>query len=304
MTVSVQPENSPGNDSIWHSFALTCKPGFEEIVSHILFTSGFSGIEETTLSDTVQLTAYIPSTTPVPVILEQLNKELGILTGRIGEQIAEISSVTDIPFTDWEREWRKGLEPVETGRLFVIRPSWATYENIDNRLEIIIDPKMAFGTGNHATTVLCLEMIEQLPVKGTSVLDAGCGSGVLSIAAAKCGAASVYGFDHDHFSVENARENISINSVTCVVTIEQCSLESVVTGRHDIVFANMISGVLIPNIQLFHTFLAEDGRIVFSGILAEEENMFRAACEQAEFHIDEVTCRDEWIALLARQAAQ
>ncbi len=167
----------------------------------------------------------------------------------------KVLSIKEIPNEDWEKAWRTGLEAIEVGSRLIIRPSWITYSSRNDRIEIIIDPKMAFGTGSHATTYLCLDALERLNPEGLSVMDAGCGSGILSIAAAKLGARRVYGFDNDAFSVGNALENTQLNSVNDVVIIEHADLTTLEAARYDLVLANIISGVLIPNLPLFRTLI-------------------------------------------------
>ena len=158
---------------------------------------------------------------------------------------------------------------------------------------------MAFGTGSHATTYLCLETLEKINLNGLSVLDAGCGSGILSIAAAKIGAQRVCGFDNDTFSVKNALKNIRINSVNDKVIIEEAELETVKVKPCDLVLANIMSSLLIPNLPIFRSFLRPHGTVIFSGLLAEEETLFTESLQKERFRIFEITRRDEWIAIHA-----
>ena len=158
---------------------------------------------------------------------------------------------------------------------------------------------MAFGTGSHATTYLCLEFLDTIEMNGLSVIDAGCGSGVLSIAAAKLGARSVYGFDSDPFSVRNALENLKINGADDTVIIEEAELETVQAEPCDLALANIISGVLISNLPILRSFLKPGGKIIFSGLLAEEETGFAESLKKERFSLLSVTKRDEWIAVQA-----
>ncbi|MFC1551298.1 50S ribosomal protein L11 methyltransferase [Candidatus Latescibacterota bacterium] len=298
---------SIGCDS-WCSVSIECEPGFEDILSTSIFDSGFSGLEETKIfshASHTLFTAFFPQTSDHNTPLAAFERELNEMAARLGKMPGRIVSVGEVPFEDWEMSWREGLDAIEIGTTLVVRPSWVEYTNSGSRVEIIIDPKMAFGTGSHATTYLCLEALEEYhlagKIDGISVLDAGCGSGVLSIAAAKFGARTVHGFDYDGFSVENAVENIGINNVGDRVTIENAELAAFKTDPCDIVFANMISGVLVPNLAVFHSFLGPDGEIVFSGILAEEQTYFTESLTHEGFVPLKVTRRDEWIAVYARE---
>ena len=288
----------PHSGRVWKSACIDCEPGFEDLVSDLIFDAGFSGLEERAVSGGTRFIAYyisLPHFDPLPVLAKALDRHA--LDSNIPP--ARILSVETVPDTDWGTRWREGLGAVEAGRRLVVRPSWVEYDNADGRIEIIIDPKMAFGTGGHATTRLCLEALERLDLGGRTVLDAGCGSGVLSIAAAKLGASRVFGFDNDPFSVENACENILLNGVADRVSVEVNDLSLLEPEPADIVLANLISGVLVAHLTRFRAFLAPGGVAVFSGLLAEEEGYFLAHLRREGFCICAVERRDEWIAVIA-----
>ena len=283
---------------LWKSVCIACEPEFEDLVSTLIFESGFSGLEERNESGSFQFKAYYPlSFSPDP--LDTLQKLLETTFGKDAGKRVGISAVETIPDEDWKTRWRAGLGAVETGKRLVVRPSWVDYSNRDDRIEIIIDPKMAFGTGSHATTFLCLEALERLNIAGCSVIDAGCGSGVLSIAAAKLGASRVFAFDNDPFSVDNACENVLINGVQDVVQVELAELEKVKPSPADLVLANIIYHVLVRQIPLFRSFMNPGGRIVFSGLLADQETSFLENMQKEGFHILSVSHREEWIAVIA-----
>ena len=283
---------------LWHSVRCLCEPGFEDVVSSGIFESGFSGLEELSDNGRTLFTAYY-SHSGHPDILVRFRQKIEEI-GSFSDSIpCKILSVDDVPDEDWETTWREGLEPIEIGERLVIRPSWTTYSNTDNRLELIIDPKMAFGTGGHPTTRLCLEELTEMKIEGLTVIDAGVGSGVLSIAAVKLGARSVFGFDHDPFSVENAQENIGLNGVDDCITIAEGRLEAMAPEPADVVFANMISSVLLPNLSHFHDFMKQGATIVFSGLLATEQAAFLEALTTHGFRGGKVRRMEEWIAVPA-----
>ncbi len=284
-------------NSVWRAVRIICKPGFEDIVSGIIFESGFSGLEETFEERNVIFTAFYRRFPEIGNPADCLSNALEKRALALGNPLARVIDEKDVPERDWETLWRQGLKAVEVGAGIVIRPSWVDYFNPDGRIEIVIDPKMAFGTGGHETTRLCLEILERMDVRGASMLDAGCGSGVLSIAAAKLSAAHVVGFDNDSDSVDNARENVTINGVEDRIVIEKADLANYEPGRFSIVFANIISSVLISHLGRFQTFLETGGRVVFSGLLTDEETLFTCHLENEGFAVIEVSRLNEWVAV-------
>jgi len=269
------------------------------MITSCIFESGFSGLEEHTADDRILIKAYYHHTAHSPDQLEKFKRSITAIPIFEKNGHFEIQSVEDIPDQDWEVNWRHGLTANEIGSRFVVRPSWIDYTTDGSRIEIIIDPKMAFGTGGHATTRLCMEMLENIHRDGLTVIDAGCGSGILSIAAVKLGAESVFGFDHDSFSVENALENIRLNGVEDSITIVEADIMAVAPEPAGLVLANMISGVLIPGLSKLHGFLIPEGTVVFSGLLAEEETLFADALDKEGLRIIEKSQADEWIAVKA-----
>ncbi len=286
-------------DVSWRALQIECEPGFEDIIGTIIFESGFSGLEEHEKSGRMVYTAYYPRKFQKPDPHENLQKTLRELSTKISKIPGHILSIDDVPVEDWEFSWRDGLGAVKVGSRLVVRPSWINYENIDNRMEIILDPRMAFGTGNHATTYLCLDALEKIDLKDMSIVDAGCGSGILSIAAAKLGARRVHGFDSDPFSVKNAIENIEINDVGDIVIIEEAEIKTVNAEPCDLVLANLVSGILIPVLPSLRNFLKPLAIIIFSGILADEETLFTESLMKEGFRHHGITRKDEWIAVQA-----
>lgn len=292
----IRPEN------MWRSVTIQCKPGFEDIVTLGIFESGFSGFEERTASPDILYKAYCLKNDGSPDALERFSAFLKNASGKDGEPPAEIVSVEEVPDEDWEASWREGLGVVEIGKRLAIRPSWVDYDNKDERVEIIIDPKMAFGTGSQETTRLCLEIIEKSSLKDVSILDAGCGSGVIAIASVKLGARCAIGFDIDPFSITNAEENTRSNRVHDYVTVYQADIRHVEPGHFNLVVANIISGILTPIIDRFHSFLMPGGRIIFSGILKEEEKEFVALLKKNRFRVCQVKRIAEWVAIEVEEA--
>lgn len=199
---------------------------------------------------------------------------------------------------DWNENWKKYFKAFEIGKKLAICPSWEEYDNADNRTVISLDPGAAFGTGSHATTSLCLEVLEQRVSDNTTVLDIGTGSGILAIAADLLGAKSAIGVDIDAQSVKTAIQNAEINGVSDKTEFLVGDLADKISGKYDIVCANIVADVVIRLFENVADFMKEDGILIVSGIIdmraAEVEN---SAIEHG-FKIAESLMREEWHAYI------
>jgi ribosomal protein L11 methyltransferase len=200
---------------------------------------------------------------------------------------------------DWQAEWRRFFVPVWATPNLVVRPSWIPLELESGQIEVVIDPQMAFGTGGHESTQLCLRLAESTWRQGGRCLDLGCGSGVLAIAVAKMGAVGVVALDVDPLSVTNTRDNLAVNGIVSGVEVGQGSIEAA-TGEFDMVLANILSGVLLPMLPKIKRRLKPEGVVVFSGLLAKEGEMFGAAVETAGLRVEECIEKNGWISMAAR----
>lgn len=212
---------------------------------------------------------------------------------------------------DWTATWRRGLKPRRIGRL-VVTPSWESPELGDGDLVVVIDPEMAFGTGEHASTRGVLRLLQQAYRGGDRVLDVGAGSAILSIAAARLGAAEVLAVEADEDAIGNARDNIERNGVADVVELVHALVDDDYLarqgdGRFDLILANVLSGVLVPLLPAFRRALAPSGRLILAGILQEESERVAAAAERAGFTLLAEDREEEWWSALfevgARQGA-
>jgi ribosomal protein L11 methyltransferase len=182
-------------------------------------------------------------------------------------------SMAEVPDRDWEAEWRRTLSPIRVGHTWLIRPSWQSGDGFD-RIPIIIDPKMAFGTGTHPTTQLCLVELEDLVRPEMSVLDVGAGTAILSIAAARKGAKKVVAVEIDEVAVECARENVELNGVPGIVQLVTGTLADVPRQPYDLIVANIEARTLTAIASDLRPYLAKGGYAVFSGILEMEADQF------------------------------
>ncbi len=184
-------------------------------------------------------------------------------------------AVAEVPDEDWGEAWKKGLGPMRIGRAFV-RPSWVEAPVPPGMAEVVLDPGMAFGTGTHPTTSLCLAALSELldARPGAAVLDVGTGSGLLAIAARKLGAGRVAGNDNDPVAVAVARENAARNGVEVALTAE--GLESI-AGEFELVVANILANTLVELAPAIAAKVAPGGAVLLSGILGPQEGEVRAA---------------------------
>jgi ribosomal protein L11 methyltransferase len=208
---------------------------------------------------------------------------------------------------DWEDAWKTHYKPIPIGTKLVIQPAWLPSEDRD-RIPILMDPGMAFGTGTHPTTQLCLAAIEDYLQIGQSVIDIGCGSGILSIAAAYLGAKQVLALDIDSIALQNARKNIERNDVSDIVSLSHGSLDLLLdeipsprVPAH-LVIANIITKTLEVMIQtgLGKTILPE-GTLILSGILDHQVGIIQSACDEAGLRIIETRNMDDWQAVIIKQ---
>lgn len=209
---------------------------------------------------------------------------------------------------DWLEAWRRGLKPRRIGRL-VVTPSWESPDLGEGDLAVVIDPEMAFGTGEHASTRGVLRLLQQAFRAGDRVLDVGAGSAILSIAAARLGAPEVLAVEADEDAIENARYNIERNGVADVVEfvhalVDDDFLAGQGDGRFDLILANILSGVLVPLLPAFRRALASSGRLILAGILDEESERVAEAAERAGFTLLAEDREEEWWSALFEVAGR
>jgi len=209
---------------------------------------------------------------------------------------------------DWAEAWKEHFPVQHVGRRLVIRPSWRRHEATTDELVISLDPGMAFGTGLHPTTRLCLALIEDVADRGlvrdARALDVGCGSGILAIAAALLGARSVLGVDTDPLAVETTLKNAASNGLLGKITAKRGSVPLADdTSQFDIVLANLVASLLIDLAEPLAGALKSDGRLIASGIFADRESEVRTACESAGLRIVGDRHEGDWVALETERAA-
>ncbi len=185
----------------------------------------------------------------------------------------------------WFRKSQKEFVPKKVSRHFVVKPTWQTYTGRPWETVIEIDPQMAFGTGHHFTTRFCLQMLDKWGRSVSSVLDMGCGTGILAIAAAKIGIPKVTAFDNDPLAVKTARENAKINQVARAIRFQTCDLAQYQPRKQELIFANIISGVLLKYKKKIFASVAKNGLLFVTGITREESQKFLHAFQTKAFQL-------------------
>lgn len=268
---------------------ISLKDDFHELLIAELFDLDFEGFE--------QEDDLLVATIPAHHFDDSKREEIEQKLMSFGGEPSILSEKTIAP-QNWNKEWERSIKPQTIGQ-FYVHPTWSIIEeDLGDKIELLIDPKMAFGTGYHATTRVMLEWLPEVIKEGDKVLDAGTGTGILAIAALKLGAKSAFGFDIDEWSETNARENILLNQVENL-EVKLGSTEVIPTGeKYDVILANINRNALIELIPEFLKFLKKGGHLLLSGLLEEdEEMMLQQPALQKITHID-TRQHLEWIAIL------
>ena len=200
--------------------------------------------------------------------------------------------------SDWADNWKQYFHPIEIGERLAICPSWEKYDNVGGRHVLTIDPGAAFGTGTHDTTKLCLTVLERVCRAGDTLLDVGCGSGILALSALILGCETACGVDIDPLAVKVAKENAALNGLADRVDFACGDLVEAVTGQYDIVCANIVADVIIKLCDSVPPFMKENGLFVCSGIIDTREDDVRAKLYETGFTVKERMESGGWVALV------
>ena len=206
-------------------------------------------------------------------------------------------TVRQIPGLDWNAEWAASVKPISIGQRIVIRPSWETANCSKHSIEIVLDPKQAFGTGHHATTQLLLEWIEELIQGGEHVLDVGTGSGILAMVALRLGAGSALGLDHDSVAMDCAKEYAAMNGFDDELSLHVGTLDALDPIEADLILANLDCETLLSMIGQFKHFLKNSGKMLLSGILVDDYREIAGAYASEGWIECEVREREGWLAI-------
>lgn len=219
--------------------------------------------------------------------LEQLGKNINI-----GE-FFKIETTT-IQDSDWENSWKDYFDILNIGEKFVIVPTWREYENEEDKYVINIDPGMAFGTGGHETTSLCIKNLEKYVKPHDNVIDVGCGSGILSIAASYLTDGSLKAVDLDKLAVDVSRENFALNNLENRIEVEEASLLTKETKKYDVIVANILAHIIELMLEDAYKLLEDGGYFITSGIIKDKKDELLEKMLEQGFKLVEETSDNEW----------
>ncbi|MCA1031808.1 50S ribosomal protein L11 methyltransferase [Bacillus timonensis] len=246
--------------------------------------------------------AYLPVTSFLGETVEEIKVSINNLIAfdiDLGHNKVTISEVNE---EEWATAWKKYYHPVKISERFTIVPTWETYEPVSSdELIIELDPGMAFGTGTHPTTVMCIQALEKTVKQGDTVVDVGTGSGVLSIAAAMLGAKSVKALDLDTVAVESARLNLKLNKVHDIAKVSQNNLLDNIEGPVDLIVANILAEIILRFTDDAAKIVKPGGLFITSGIINTKKQEVKEGLIDAGFSIEETLLMEDWVAFIARK---
>jgi ribosomal protein L11 methyltransferase len=287
----------------WLEVSVTVENEAAEVVAEVLSRYVYRGVAieagpEGWNAGPVVVKAYLPADDQLQATKRRIEEALWHLG-----QIRPIPAPTFRPVAeeDWAEAWKERLDVLRIGQHVVIRPSWREYASEPKDVVIQLDPGMAFGTGLHPTTQMCLVVLEELTRPETTVLDLGTGSGILAIAAARLGAGRVLAVDNDPVAVKTARGNVVTNGVQGTVSVVCGSLADV-PGSYDLVVVNILARVIVEMMQEgLANRVRPGGRLITAGIIADQEPEVVAALEQKRLALVERRQTGDWVCLVAEQ---
>ena len=288
-----------------------------EIVESILLDYGSTGVaieDPTTLEENLHddfgtIVELSPTDFPdVGVIVKGYINELNFDDGTFTRFKAELEQLgqninigeffkietTTIKDSDWENSWKDYFDILNIGEKFVIVPTWREYENEENKYVINIDPGMAFGTGGHETTSLCIKNLEKYVKPHDNIIDVGCGSGILSIAASYLTDGEIKAVDLDKLAVDVSHENFALNNLENRIAVEEASLLTKETKKYNVIVANILAHIIELMLDDAYKLLEDGGYYITSGIIKDKKDELLEKMLKRGFKLVEETSDNEW----------
>ena len=279
------------NEQNWIEVNVNINPSLLDTISNDIFSLGADGLEEA--DDLVKI--YFQS--------QQWNEsKLNLLVETISRFNPDFNSsyihTKNIPFQDWTENWKENFKLFYLTDKIIIKPDWDEYQPQKSEIVITISPKMAFGTGHHETTQLVMLMLQKYVNKGQRMMDAGTGSGILAILAAKLGADEITVFDNDPVAAENTKENFLQNNINIKHNIICGVLDDIEQSEYDIIVANIDRCVLLGMPGKFLDYIKPGGKLILSGLLSRDEDKILTAYEEFNWKVVEKDQKGAWIVLV------
>jgi ribosomal protein L11 methyltransferase len=284
---------------IWQEISIAAPYEYVEPISYLFSRYGHGLSMELDSAGRVLFRTYLPNTSQ-----RRLARiDVGVRLVNLLHSLGELTVRPLPPDQDWQNAWKAHFSLLKLGQHLVIKPSWIPYVAAAEDVVIDIDPGMAFGTGYHPTTYTCLEALEQLLETGMEVLDLGTGSGILTIAAVKLGAAHVVALDIDPQAVRAARQNLRRSDVAQQVSLAQGTVphKLVRSGQFDLAVANISARVVPKRAPFILPALKPSGFFIASGIMSAQQQQVGDALREAGFSLVQVLDREEWVSLVCRR---
>ncbi|PRR83927.1 50S ribosomal protein L11 methyltransferase [Clostridium vincentii] len=242
---------------------------------------------------------YFPDEENIEEILSYIKEKVEEIKGLgIDVGLGRVESIK-IHEEDWANTWKKYFKPLKIGEKIVVKPIWEEYEQKDSELIVELDPGMAFGTGDHETTKMCIQALEKYVEKDSTVFDVGCGSGILAISAAKLGAKKAVGVDLDPVAVKSALENVAYNNLDNIEILHGNLIE-VIEGKADIVVANILAEIICILAEDVSRVLKSGGYFITSGIIHDRVEMVTNKLEECGFVVETVNKDGKWNCIIAK----
>lgn len=251
--------------------------------------------------DGVIIKAYLLKNDSIETVIETIKQQITLLTTYEIDIGPNQVSTVDVQEEDWATAWKQYYHPVKISETFTIVPTWEQYEVSENEKIIELDPGMAFGTGTHPTTFMCIQALERTVKKDDVVIDVGTGSGVLSIAAALLDAKKVVGVDLDEVAVKSATDNVALNHVQSKVEIVHGDLLQGSKDPVDVIVANILAEVILLFVDDAAKKVKKGGYFITSGIIVQKKDAVQEALANAGFMIEEVMQEEDWICIIAKR---
>ena len=260
----------------------------------------YTDLKESEETEVVRVKAYWALDEELEGKLQSLSERLASLAQHGIDKGAGTVSWRAVADEDWSETWKAFFHTEKVGARTVIKPTWEDYEATAGEIVVELDPGAAFGTGQHATTALCIKALEELVEPGMTVFDVGTGSGVLAIVAAKLGAKRVEAVDFDTVAVRVARENVRQNGAEDVVHTERSDLLKSVAGEANLIIANIIADIVVRLLGEAHAYLAAGGTMLLSGIIEDRLADVVEAAGQHGFSVEKIEQEKGWAAIIVK----